>query len=258
MDTLVHKQEFKHPQLDSCFDPYSNLNLIYSVGLDEEVKLINIEAKSTSIIGKHKAPINKIVASSVMNQVVTSGWDREIKFWDVRQTSFNKSLIHSFKSDINVTGIICVGNRVVIAGSTNFTGESDYNLNYHLIKIYDLRNFNNSCGYISYESPLKNETRSICALSAGDGFILGSIEGKIALEYFKELEAKFTNESIKEGKESQEIHKVCTNNSNAIKQSYAFKCHREDIESDNKSVIHAVNALAHNPRYNKLFNNMHI
>ncbi len=91
------------------------------------------------------------------------------------------------------SGIACIGNRLVIAGSTNFTQESDYTLNLHLIKIYDLRNLNNPSEYISYESPLKNEARSISALFGSEGFILGSIEGKIAVEYFKELDEKLAN-----------------------------------------------------------------
>jgi hypothetical protein len=124
-------------------------------------------------------------------------------------------------------------------------------MNLHLIKIFDLRNLDNPSDYITYESPLKNEARSISALSSRDGFILGSIEGKIAVEYFKEIEEKFSDETTKTGKESHFEPKLNNINSetNIFKQGYSFKSHREEIPNQNRIVIHSVEALANHPRY---------
>lgn len=246
----MFQQTFLHPQLDSCFDPIGSPYIIYTVGLDEEVKVIDIERNSTDVIGRHKKPTNKIVPEPSMNQIISSCWGGEIKFWDRRQNNKKKSLIRTIETEMKPSGIACIGNRLVIAGSTNFTQESDYTLNLHLIKIYDLRNLNNPSEYISYESPLKNEARSISALSSSEGFILGSIEGKIAVEYFKELDEKLAGESMKTVKES---HKESTLNNinsetNIFKQSYSFKSHREEIQSQNRIVIHSVEALAKHPR----------
>lgn len=70
---------------------------------------------------------------------------------------------------------------------------------------------------LEYDSPLKFEARSSCSLNEGEGFILGSVEGKIAIEYF--------NEGNK---------------------SYGFKCHRD--ETEDSSFIYPVNTLAMHPK----------
>jgi cell cycle arrest protein BUB3 len=173
------------------------------------------------------------------HQLITASWDKEIKFWDSKHTTNindninkqenkHKNYIHSLNTNFNITGITLSGYRLIVCGSTDFIENTGYNLNSHIIKIYDIRNLSQSECEKNYESTLKNETRSICTMNTGDGFLMGSNEGRIAVEYFMELEER---NSI---------------GSNIIKQSYSFKCHRE--ESETKSLIHAINALAYHPR----------
>ena len=234
-DTVIYQQTFPHPQLDSCFEPNSSSEF-YTVGLDCELKLTNFEINSRLSLGKHMAPTNKVVCNSAMNFIITSGWDKQIKFWD---KSSSRSLTNSINTGINITGLLSVGNRLVVTGSTDFTRESDYNLNSHIINIYDLRNL--STPEKSYESPLKNETRSICAINPSDGFVIGGPEGKISVEFFKDLSSNEIDSNMNLPKREY------VDSNPIIKQCYAFKCHREEVEG--MSIIHSINALAYHPRY---------
>ena len=88
------------------------------------------------------------------------------------------------------------------------------------ILIYDIRNLNDAVEKI--ESPLKYQTRCIEVTPNGQGYAIGSIEGRVGLENFSsapELKAK----------------------------AYAFKCHRK--EDLGNTIIYPVNAIAFHPKF---------
>uniref|UniRef100_A0A915EMI3 Mitotic checkpoint protein n=1 Tax=Ditylenchus dipsaci TaxID=166011 RepID=A0A915EMI3_9BILA len=70
------------------------------------------------------------------------------------------------------------------------------------------------------ESPLKFQTRAIRAIPSGEAFVLSSIEGRVAVEYFGQ---------------DPEVQK----------NKYAFKCHR--VKDDSGEQIFPVNAIAFHP-----------
>jgi hypothetical protein len=128
-------------------------------------------------------------------------------------------LKNSYNTELNITDIITLGNKIIISGMNSKT--------INLIKIYDIRNLK-ICEH-AYESPLKYETHSMCAMNNSDGFVLSGYEGKIAVEYMKNLLTNSTN-----------------NNLALLYQNYSFKCHREETETN--SIIHSVNTVAFHPR----------
>jgi cell cycle arrest protein BUB3 len=108
--------------------------------------------------------------------------------------------------------------NLILAGSL-----PDQNLT-NIIKIFDLRKIENTPAEVkSYESPLKYETSSICPVNE-DAFLIGSIEGKIAMEF---------------------LNDVSTGSSS--KQNYSFKCHRE--ETDTSLLVYSVNTLVYLKMY---------
>ena len=72
------------------------------------------------------------------------------------------------------------------------------------------------------ESSLKYQTRSIACFNDGSGYALGSVEGRVAMEYFNT------------GPEAQA-------------NKYAFKCHRRPM--DGKEMAFPVHAIAFHPGY---------
>ena len=70
------------------------------------------------------------------------------------------------------------------------------------------------------ESPLKSATRCLSIIPGEDGFIIGSIAGKISVEYSE-------------------------NKDKMLNRSYSFKCHRQ--ETLKESVIYPVNSIVFHP-----------
>jgi mRNA export factor len=65
-------------------------------------------------------------------------------------------------------------------------------------------------------SPLKHQSRCIACFPDKTGFALGSIEGRVAIQYVEDKDAS---------------------------KNFAFKCHRQDTE------IYAVNSIAFHPQF---------
>lgn len=84
-------------------------------------------------------------------------------------------------------------------------------------------NLNNMTTPESRESSLKFQTRTIRCFPNKQGFVISSIEGRVAVEYFD------MNPEIQ-------------------RKKYAFKCHRQKDSSS--EVIYPVNAIAFNSNYN--------
>ncbi|ETO19043.1 hypothetical protein RFI_18194 [Reticulomyxa filosa] len=90
------------------------------------------------------------------------------------------------------------------------------------IYIYDLRKMKEP--EQKRESSLKHQTRSICGHTNGEQFILASIEGRVAIEYFDP---------------SQE----------AQQKKFAFKCHRSVDKTTMVQTIYPVNCVSVHPIY---------
>jgi cell cycle arrest protein BUB3 len=84
-------------------------------------------------------------------------------------------------------------------------------------------NLNNMSTPESRESSLKFQTRTIRCFPNKQGFVISSIEGRVAVEYFD------MNPEIQ-------------------RKKYAFKCHRQ--KDSTSEVIYPVNAIAFNSNYN--------
>ncbi|RLN55439.1 hypothetical protein BBJ28_00017724, partial [Nothophytophthora sp. Chile5] len=95
------------------------------------------------------------------------------------------------------------------------------------LTVYDLRNF--AQPLTQRESPLKYQTRCVSVFPDLQGYALGSVEGRVALEYFDD------DATVAEGDATKK------------KRSYAFKCHRGKV--DDQTLIYPVNAIAFHPTY---------
>jgi len=145
-------------------------------------------------IGVHDAPIKGVGFVNQSNLVVSGGWDGKLKFWDTR--SPNPAGVLDMPErvyDLDVQGNLLA---VALAGRH--------------IKIYDVSQTPREV--ISKESPLKYMSRCIACFPDGSGYAVGSIEGRVGIQYVQ--------------KQQQE------------KSSFAFKCHRQDNQ------VYSVNAIA--------------
>jgi cell cycle arrest protein BUB3 len=154
---------------------------------------------SIKLIGKHNEAIRCISYSPETNLIITGSWDKYVKFWDPRAQTF----VGQYEQPDKVYTMDTSGMKLVV-GTAN-----------RMIRIWNLGNM--SMGPEVRESSLKYQTRAIRCFPNKQGFVLSSIEGRVAVEFFDM---------------SPEVQR----------KKYAFKCHRNK-ENENE-LIYPVNAIA--------------
>lgn len=207
----VKRCEIKHDAPVLCVDFASDNSTTFSGSCDGIIKMWNPikGAASASVIGKHDDAVRCIKFLPESNLVVTGSWDKTVKLWDPRQP--------------NVARTEQVGDKVFALdakGSIVIVGTADKMI--HALQI----NNNTLNKAISYKSPLEYQTRCISIFENNQGFALGSIEGRVAIEYYTEME-RHTNKAVTHPKPN----------------SFVFKCHRHEND------IYSVNAIDFH-RYN--------
>ena len=138
--------------------------------------------------------------------LLTGGWDATMKVWDHRASQPMAGSTDlpdkAYTMSVSPTGKVVVG----MAGRH--------------VHVYDPRNLGQALH--ERESSCKAQTRCIRANNEDTGYVLSTVEGRVAVEYFGEDAATQA-------------------------KKYAFKCHRGKI--DGREVIYPVTALAFHPTF---------
>lgn len=205
-DITENTQRFKYshstPVLDCCFSDGTHA---WSGGLDCTLKSYDFNSGMEMVIGNHNAPIRCVEYCPEVDVVITGSWDQTLKLWDSR----DKKSIGSYSQPEKVYTMAVSGDRVIVGTAGK------------RVLVWDLRNMS----YVQQrrESSLKYQTRCIRAFPNKQGFVLSSIEGRVAVEYLDP---------------SPEVQK----------KKYAFKCHR--TKKDGVENIYPVNAISFHNKYN--------
>jgi len=215
-------------------------NTLFTGGLDGSVRTFDIESSKVSTIGYH-SPHNEIpvgdendltvnVACSCLSsmsfdtttgdatQVIASaGWDSNFYLWDVRNSSSKpvakiKLPDKAFSMDVDPSK----GNRIAIATS----GRRLCVIDVKMMKQDGPLDAYQADMVLNRESSLKFQSRVCRFFPDGIGLAVGSIEGRVAVEFLNEL-----------GVSSKD------------KKRYAFKCHRSN------DIVYPVNAIAFHPTF---------
>lgn len=164
---------------------------IFTGGTDNAVRMINLnqapaQGSEATQIGQHSAPVAAVGYCSETRLVVSGGWDGKLHFWDQRQpTPVGTLELPERCYDLDVRG-----NMMVVA-----TAER------HIL-VYNMTGAPTL--HTQMLSPLKLQSRCIACFPDMTGFAVGSIEGRVGIQY---------------------VHKV------AGKESFAFKCHRHSSDA---------------------------
>lgn len=179
------------------------------VGADKTIRILDAQSGGPPrvIQNAHDAPIRTSNFVTIQNQsiLVTGSWDRKIKYWDVRQ-------------DSPVATVECQ-ERIYCADAKKgmlVVGCAD-----RYINIIDLNSPDKF--YKTMQSPLKYQTRVVSCFTEGNGFAVGSVEGRCAIQFVEEKDSSM---------------------------NFSFKCHRDTPTSGvNKDVssVYAVNAISYHP-----------
>jgi cell cycle arrest protein BUB3 len=192
------------PVLDVAFqDPVHTV----SGGLDNQIKYHDLNTNSEYVIGSHDDAIKCVEYASKVNGILTGSWDKTMKLWDIRE----KECIGTYEqSNGRVYSMNCVDEKIVVATSQR------------KVLVWDLRNMEQYL--IRRESSLKFQTRAIRCFPNKEGYVMSSIEGRVAVEYFDQ---------------DPEVQK----------KKFAFKCHRIK-EDNNVENIYPVNAISFHNVFN--------
>lgn len=186
------------PVLSSCFS--SDGTTVFSGGADKAVRMWSLASQAPNSvppqIGVHSAPVKSVAFIQSSNLVVSAGWDRCLKFWDARQPN----PVGTLELPDRCYDMDCKGDLLVVACA-----------NRHIVS-YNVQG--NPVEHMPrLESQLKFQTRCISAFPDQGGFAIGSIEGRVGIQY------------IIKGRENDK---------------FAFKCHRQDKQ------VFPVNSLSFN------------
>ncbi|KAH6948467.1 hypothetical protein HPB50_024570 [Hyalomma asiaticum] len=195
--------------------PYRNIIVMYlscdavhawSGGGDCEVKSFDFNCSAETVVGKHSDTVRCVEYCSDVNVIISGSWDSSVKLWDPRSSTCAGTCL---QPDKVYTMAVC-GDKLIVGTAQR------------KVLVWDLRNM----GYVKQrrESNLKYQTRCIRCFPNQQGFVLSSIEGRVAVEYLDP---------------SPEVQK----------KKYAFKCHRVK-DSSGIELIYPVNAIAFHNLYN--------
>ncbi|XP_053669133.1 mitotic checkpoint protein BUB3 [Anopheles marshallii] len=202
-NTLRQKLVHSSPVLDCAF---LNSTKTISGNLDNVVKLYDLNANVEITLGSHNAGVKCVEYSAKLNAILTGSWDRTVKLWDVRE----KECVGTYEqSNGKVYSMSSIDEKLVVATSER------------KVLIWDLRKMDN---YIERrESSLKYQTRAVRCFPNKEGYVMSSIEGRVAVEYFDP-------------------------NPEVQKKKFAFKCHR--AKENDVELIYPVNAISFHSIYN--------
>ena len=170
------------------------------------VKMVDLNTHSESILGTHDDAVKCVEYSTKLNGILTGSWDKTVRLWDTR----DKECIGKYEqSNGKVYSMSCIDEKLVVATSDR------------KVLLWDLRNMSNY--QMRRESSLKYQTRAIKCFPNKEGYVMTSIEGRVAVEYFD-------------------------SNPEVQKKKFAFKCHRQ--KENNIELIYPVNAVSFHNVYN--------
>ncbi|PRW58435.1 mitotic checkpoint [Chlorella sorokiniana] len=194
------------PVLDATFE---NEGVIYTGGLDGSVKRYDFFSGQEAVLGAHDAGAKCVEWLPTRGLLATAGWDSTLRLWDPRAAP-GAGQVARLSLPGKAYSMSASGQRLVVGCSGRH------------VDIYDLRTLESGQPEQRRESSLKFQTRCVRCFADGAGYALGSVEGRVAMEFFDLAE-------------------------DVQARKYAFKCHRRS--EGGKDSVFPVNAIAFNSRY---------
>ncbi|OCH95461.1 Poly(A)+ RNA export protein [Obba rivulosa] len=192
------------PVLSVCWN--KDGTKVLSGGADNAGRMFDITTGQSSQVAQHDAPIKCVrwIESPQGSVLATGSYDKTVKYWDLRSPTAVSSVQlpeRCYTMDV-VYPLMVVG-----------TAERH-------IQIFNLTN--PTTPYKTMMSPLKWQTRVVSCFPAANGFAVGSIEGRVAIQYVDEKDAS---------------------------SNFSFKCHRRDLSptAKDQALVYAVNDISFHP-----------
>lgn len=195
--TSVPKAAISHEHPVLCSAWKDDGMTVFSGGCDKQAKMWPLGTGGQAVtVGMHDAPIRDLAWISEMSLLVTGSWDKTLKYWDLRQ----QNAAHTQTLPERCYAMSVTHPLMVVACA-------DRN-----IVVYNLASPQTE--YKRLPSPLKYMTRCVATFPDKQGFLIGSIEGRVAVQHIDDQQQA---------------------------KNFTFKCHRDNND------IYAVNAINFHP-----------
>ncbi|KAJ1901278.1 RNA export factor gle2 [Kickxella alabastrina] len=166
--TSMGKAAYSHEAPALCCVWSRDGTKVASGGADKAGRMIDIGTGQSVQVAQHDAPISCIKFVEAENAspiLATAGWDKVLKYWDLRQPS----PIGTVNLPERAYAMDCNNPMLVVA-----TAERK-------IVIFDMNN--PTTPFETAESPLKWQTRTVSCFPNKEGYAVGSIEGRVGIQY---------------------------------------------------------------------------
>jgi mRNA export factor len=187
------KMQVNHEAPPLCCTWSGDGTKFFTGGCDNKVICWDPQVGQSSQVAQHQAPVKFVAWLEERRILATASWDKTLKYWDGR--SANPVLVVTLPER-------CYAADFIFPLAVVATAERH-------VCIYDLNKPDQP--YRTIQSPLKYQSRCLACFPDKTGFALGSIEGRVAIQYVNDSDS---------GK------------------NFAFKCHRENDD------VYAVNGIA--------------
>ncbi|KAG1715060.1 mRNA export factor [Nymphon striatum] len=205
------QQSHQGPVLDVAWS--DDGTKVFTASCDKTVKMWDLNSNQFVQIAQHDAPVRTVkwIKGPNYQCVMTGSWDKTIKFWDAR--SANPMMTLNVPERVYCVDAVYPMAVVGTAGSG--------------IIIYQLEGQPQE--FKRVDPPLKYQHRCTSIFmdkkGAPTGFALGSVEGRVAVQYV---------------------------NPQSPKDNFTFKCHRSNGTTNGYQDIYAVNDIAFHPIHGTL------
>ena len=222
-----------------------------SGGLDGIVRLHGLSSGGETVLGSHDSAVRCVrhCAAAGPSCVVSGSWDHALKLWDVRAA---EACVSTFKQPDKILSM-CAGAHTAAAAGAPLLVVATAG---RRIMLIDLRKPTEALQ--QRESSLKCQTRCVAQMPSGEGYTIGSVEGRVAVEYVDPSEEAQKRRCA--GAHARALHtchrrtppcRLCSVRSHAVCPSafrrYAFKGHKLKIGDVDTSF--PVNAIAFHPQH---------
>lgn len=203
----VGKALYEHEAPALCTSWMKDGTKLASGGADKAGRLFDLGSQQATQIAAHDEPIKCCEFIEVNGQQIlaTGSWDKTVRYWDLRQ----QTPVATLQLPERCYSMSVKDQLMVVA-----TADRD-------ICVVNLSN--PTTIYKTTKSPLKYQTRVVSCFLKGNGYAVGSIEGRCAIQYIEDKD-----------KDS----------------NFSFKCHRDQVTNpSNSSNVFAVNDISFHPQH---------
>ncbi|CAE7660451.1 BUB3.1 [Symbiodinium microadriaticum] len=178
----------------------------FACGLDCSVHMLNSVKGTSQPMGSHTAPASCLDWCPQTSLLYSGSWDSTVAAWDARSATGAPATTLALPGRVYSLSVAPSAYTLVVATADR-----------HVL-VYDTRSL--AAPVQTRESPLRHQTRKVACFPNGCGFAIGSVEGRVGVEYLCPQSAEGLSAGL---------------------SSYAFKCHRRG------DVAYPVNAIAFHP-----------